>query len=131
VARFGKRLVVAAGMLLVAAGVAVLATMTEEPDYPRLLVAMIIAAFGMGISMSPTTDLLMSAVPRSRAGMGSAMNDTVRELGGSLGVAVLGSLLAARYSNNLSDAVTQLPAQAQSAASTSLAGALAVAEQLP
>jgi len=51
-------------------------------------------AFGMGLAMSPTTDLLMSAVPKARAGMGSAMNDTVRELGGALGVALLGSLLA-------------------------------------
>ncbi len=88
-------------------------------------------AFGMGTAMSPTTDLLMSAVPRKQAGMGSAMNDTTRELGGSLGVAVFGSLLASRYASQLADAVTQLPARAAEAVSGSLAGALRVGAEAP
>lgn len=131
VGRFGKRLVVSGGMLLVALGVVILATLTSTPDYGRLVLSMCIAAFGMGLSMSPTTDLLMSAVPRARAGMGSAMNDTTRELGGSLGVAILGSLLASRYASEVSGVVANLPAQAKTVAESSLAGALAVAERLP
>jgi hypothetical protein len=84
-------------------------------------------AFGMGIAMSPTTNLLMSAVPRAKAGMGSAMNDTTRELGGSLGVAVFGSLLASHYTSALAPALAGLPTQASEAASSSIAGALGVA----
>ncbi len=131
VTKFGKRKVVSAGMLTVALGVVVLATLGATPDYIRLLVAMCIAAFGMGLSMSPTTDLLMSAVPRSRAGMGSAMNDTTRELGGSLGVAILGSLLASRYASEIASTVSKLPETARVIAENSLAGALAVSSSLP
>ena len=87
-------------------------------------------ASGMGIAMSPTTDLLMSAVPREKAGMGSAMNDTTRELGGSLGVAVFGSLLASKYSHQLSSALGGIPEAARGAAKSSLGGALQVASKM-
>ncbi len=131
VKRFGKRLVVTGGMLLLGIGVLVLATMGVEPMYLRLVTAMCIAAAGMGIAMSPTTDLLMSAVPRARAGMGSAMNDTTRELGGSLGVAILGSLLASHYSAKIAPALAGAPDAVKVVAEGSLAGALAVAGKLP
>src|SRR5690606_31636313 len=72
-------------------------------------------------------DLLMSAVPRAQAGMGSAMNDTTRELGGSLGVAVFGSLLASRYASQLTPSLDGLPARVQDVSTESLAGALGVA----
>jgi EmrB/QacA subfamily drug resistance transporter len=128
-ARFGARRVVASGMLVVAAGVAVLTQLGVAPDYPVLVVGLVVMAFGMGIAMSPTTNLLMSAVPRSHAGMGSAMNDTTRELGGSLGVAVFGSLLASHYTSALAPVLAGLPAAAADAASSSLAGALGVGAQ--
>jgi hypothetical protein len=79
--------------------------------------------------MAPTTGLLMSAVPRNRAGMGSAMNDTTRELGGALGIAVLGSVMASSYASHVSGAVAGLPASAAATVKSSLAGALAVAGQ--
>lgn len=129
--RFGKRNVVGSGMLIMALGVVLLATMGVAPNYLLLVTSMCVAALGMAIAMSPTTDLMMSAVPRARAGMGSAMNDTTRELGGSLGVAVLGSLLASQYGSKISPAVAGLPDQAREIASNSLAGALKVSEMLP
>lgn len=129
--KFGKRLVVGSGMLIMALGVALLASLGVEPNYLVFVVSMCTAALGMGIAMSPTTDLMMSAVPRSRAGMGSATNDTTRELGGSLGVAVLGSLLAGQYSAKIAPAITQLPEQARIVAESSLTGALKIAESLP
>jgi len=124
--RFGKRRVVSTGMFIVTIGIAFLATITLAPNYPRLVVAIFITAFGIGLAMSPTTDLLMSSVPRSEAGMGSAMNDTTRELGGALGVAVLGSLLASHYVAKLGNLFAAFPAVANQAAQGSLAGALAV-----
>ena len=123
-ARFGKRRVVASGMWLMAAGIGTLTFISAHSNYPLLVSGLFIMAFGMGIAMSPTTDLLMSAVPREQAGMGSAMNDTTRELGGSLGVAVFGSLLASRYSHALAPSLGALPARAQATAEGSLAGAL-------
>jgi len=90
---------------------------------------MVVMAVGMALAMSPTTGLLMSAVPRTRAGMGSAMNDTTRELGGALGIAVLGSVMASTYAAHVGRAVAGLPATAAAAVKSSLAGALAVAGQ--
>jgi EmrB/QacA subfamily drug resistance transporter len=127
--KFGKRRVVASGMIIVAFGTYLLSRVGVDSSYLSLVVSMIFVALGMGIAMSPTTDLLMSAVPRNRAGMGSAMNDTTRELGGALGIAVLGSILASQYSSKIAPVVAQVPQAAKSAVEQSLAGALAVAGQ--
>ncbi len=130
VERFGKRLVVTAGMLVVAAGTVILATIGLDSSYLHLVIGMIVLSLGMSTAMSPTTDLLMSSVPRNRAGMGSAMNDTTRELGGALGIAVLGSILASRYGSQIAEAVKTLPAAAKEAASESLGGAIVVGQQI-
>ncbi len=129
--RFGKRRVVAGGMFIVAIGIFTFSTVGINSSYLHLVIGMVIMAFGMGLAMSPTTDLLMSSVPKARAGMGSAMNDTARELGGSLGVAVLGSLLASAYVHNVAKITTNLPQQIKTVAESSLAGGLAVSQQLP
>jgi Na+-driven multidrug efflux pump len=92
---------------------------------------MFIMAAGMGLTMTPMTDLIMSSVPRDKAGVGSAMNDTTRELGTTLGVAVIGSILSSVYSSHLSAAtIAQLPAAAADTVKGSLGGALAVSQQL-
>ncbi|MBI2705513.1 MAG: MFS transporter [Actinobacteria bacterium] len=129
-ARYGKRRVVAGGMWLVAGGIAVMSLIGTDANYLLLLAGLMIMATGMGLAMSPTTDLLMSAVPRDQAGMGSAMNDTTRELGGSLGVAVFGSLLASKYAATIAPSIGALPAEAQDVASSSLAGALGVSQRM-
>jgi hypothetical protein len=72
----------------------------------------------------------MSAVPLGKAGVGSAMNDVTRELGGALGVAVLGSLVASRYDSLISGVISSLPGAAHDAADASLAGALEVGGRL-
>jgi EmrB/QacA subfamily drug resistance transporter len=128
--RFGKRRTVASGLAIVAAGTAVMAMLPPSPSYLAVLAGMGIMAFGMGIAMSPTTDLLMSAVPASKAGMGSATNDTTRELGGALGVAVLGSVMASRYSSEIAGSLGALPESARGAASSSLGGASVAARDL-
>lgn len=129
--RFGKSRVVGFGMGLVALGILMISRVGVHADYLLLVSGASIMAFGMGLAMSPTTDLLMSSVPRKNAGMGSAMNDTTRELGGSLGVAIFGSLLASKYVHGLSDLLPQLPAKAQELVSASLGGAMAVGNADP
>jgi EmrB/QacA subfamily drug resistance transporter len=128
--RFGKRRTVAAGLAIVAAGTAMMAALPSAPSYGAVLLGMGVMAFGMGIAMSPTTDLLMSAVPATKAGMGSATNDTTRELGGALGVAVLGSVMASRYTSQIASSLGALPASARSTASSSLGGASVAARNL-
>lgn len=128
--KFGKSRVVGLGMTLVAAGILLNSRIGVVADYRLLIVGASIMATGMGLAMSPTTDLLMSSVPRKNAGMGSAMNDTTRELGGSLGVAIFGSLLASKYVNGLSGLLDKVPEQYHDYVTGSLGGAMKVASEV-
>ncbi|HET7488368.1 MAG TPA: DHA2 family efflux MFS transporter permease subunit [Acidimicrobiales bacterium] len=130
VERFGARLVVATGLTIVAVGLLLLTRCGVDTGYGRLAVALIVLAIGMATSMAPSTASIMSAIPPGKAGVGSALNDTTRELGGALGVAVLGSLVASRYASGLAGAVQGLPAPAAAMARSSLGGALQVAAKL-
>ena len=85
---------------------------------------------GMGSVMPPATEAVMSVVPRERAGSGSALTNTARQVAGALGVAVLGSILAQVYRGQLSPHLTALPAAAQNAATGSIAATQAVAGRL-
>lgn len=122
VARFGADRVGATGLLCVAIGLAGTSMFGVGTGYLQLMVTMCVMAGGMALTMSPMTTQLMASVPRDRAGMGSATNDTTRELGGALGVAVLGSLVTSRYSAGVDEAVAGLPAQAREIAEGSLGG---------
>ncbi|MFI5958240.1 MFS transporter [Cryptosporangium sp. NPDC051539] len=128
--RFGTRVVVAFGMTLV--GFALGAYSFVSRDTPVWVIEIIVFAlgFGMGNAMAPATEAVMSAVPRFKAGAGSAVNNTVRMVGGALGVAIMGSLLSASYRTNLGDAVNVLPAAARDGAGESIGGALEAAGQL-
>ena len=128
VARFGPARVVATGMLLIAVGQLLMATTAQsDSSYLSLLPIFLIMPAGMALSMSPLTASIMSSVPLGRAGVGSAMNDTTRELGGALGVAVLGSVLISRYQGHIGPAVAALTGPARGLARSGLAGALQVA----
>lgn len=130
VARFGPRNTISGGLLLAAAGMASLSTLTVDSGYWHLLIPLTCTAAGMSLAMAPATDQLMAHVPRERAGMGSATNDVTREVGASLGVAVLGSVLSASYAAHLSGSITGLPGEIQDAAKSSLVGGLQVAGSL-
>ena len=109
VARFGADKIGTAGLGLVAVGLVGIAFFHVDTPYLQLVITMCVLAAGMAMTMTPMTTQLMAAVPRDRAGMGSATNDTTRELGGALGVAVLGSLLASQYTSGVAGAVAGLP----------------------
>jgi hypothetical protein len=81
----------------------------------------------MGTAMTPATESIMGSLPLDRAGVGSAMNDTTRQVGGALGVAVIGSLLASFYSSSLTTAMHGLPSRALAIADNSVGAAIAVA----
>jgi EmrB/QacA subfamily drug resistance transporter len=130
-ARFGAHRVVAAGMGCAAVGLVMFTAVGSASPYLYVLVSLCVFATGLALTMSPMTASIMSAVPARRAGAGSAMNDTTRELGSALGVAVLGSIAASRYAARVGDVIASLPAGARSEADSSLAGALGVATRLP
>jgi len=94
VARFGTKGVTATGMLLFSTGLAIAATLTTSTGYGRLGIALLFMGAGMGLAGAPATESIMGSLPPERANIGSAVNDTTRELGGALGVAVVGSIVS-------------------------------------
>ena len=123
VERIGTKLVVATGLAVVSIALVLLSFATVTSGYGPVLAHMLIMGLGMGMTMAPATESIMGSLPRAKAGVGSAVNDTTRQIGGALGVAILGSLLASTYASSLGEAV---PA----AAKASVGAALDLARQL-
>ena len=125
VLRHGTRRVATTGMVLFSAGLAVAATVTTGTGYGRLAVALVLMGAGMGLAGAPATESIMGALPPERANVGSAVNDTTRELGGALGVAIVGSIMSSLYATRLSDTLPDgVPAPVADAARDSLGAAV-------
>jgi MFS family permease len=93
-------------------------------------VARILFGAGMGFTTAPATESIMGSLPPAKAGVGSAVNDTTRQTGGALGVAVIGSVFAARFHSVVGSA-SQVPESARAAAKDSIGAALDAARNLP
>ncbi len=130
VERFGTKLVVVGGMGIVAAGLLWEARLGAGSTYLDYLPGMLLMGTGVALTWAPTTESIMGSLPAAKAGVGSAVNDTVREIGGALGVAVLGSVLASQYTGAVTSATAGLPAHAAHTAGDSLGGAVVVAQQV-
>jgi EmrB/QacA subfamily drug resistance transporter len=128
--RAGTKVAVAGGLGTVALALAQFATFDVDTGYGPIAAALTTLGLGIGLAMSPATDAIMGALPRAKAGIGSAMNDVVREVGGTLGVAVLGSILTSGYGTAMNDDVTSLPASAATTATDSVGAAHELAAQL-
>jgi len=131
VERFGTKAAVGAGLAIGALSMVLMSNLDAGSSYAAVALAMVVLGAGLGLVMAPATEAIMGSVPPAKAGIGSAVNDTTRELGGALGVAVLGSVVAAIYASQMRDALGALSVAGDGAATHSLAGALAVAQQLP
>lgn len=128
--KVGTKVVVTTGLVIVATALAILAMVEPDGGYGRVALALSVMGFGMGMTMAPATESIMGSLPLAKAGVGSAMNDTTRQVGGALGVAVLGSVLASTYATSMGAAVAGLPAPAADLALDSVGGAARVAGQL-
>src|SRR6201995_2462589 len=130
--RFGTRVVIPAGMVLMGIGLLDFATAGVHSSYPPLAIAVAIMGAGMGLVMAPASNTIMTTVPAHQAGAGSAINDTIREVGGALGVAIVGSLAAAVYRSNLTTVLdaAHVPAGVTRVATGSVAAANTVGAQL-
>jgi EmrB/QacA subfamily drug resistance transporter len=132
--RFGTKLVVAAGLAVMGAGFLVAATTTvNEPYWHTVIVSMTLMAAGLGLTTGPATEAIMGALPRGKAGAGSAVNDTTRELGGTLGVAIVGSVLNSAYGSHVYASLTALGASASAGhlAGQSVIAGMNVAARFP
>ncbi|HUK67405.1 MAG TPA: MFS transporter [Streptosporangiaceae bacterium] len=130
VRRFGAKAVTTIGLLLVAVALAGYYLLGVDTPIWVLGVIFFVQGAGMANVMPPATEAVMSVLPRERAGAGSSLNNTARQVAVALGVAVLGSILAQVYRGQLSPYLGGLPAGARGTATASIAGAQAVAQQL-
>jgi MFS transporter, DHA2 family, multidrug resistance protein len=112
-------------------GFGVLTTLTPGTPYLVIAGAFALLGAGMSITAAPATSEIMTSVPLSKAGVGSAVNDTTRELGGALGIALLGSIANSAYRSGIDLAGTELPASARAAAAESVGAAASVADRVP
>lgn len=137
-ARFGTRATVAVGFVVVAGGLLMAAAWGLSTPYLFMAVTYVVIGVGLATAMTPATNAIMNAVPREKAGIGSAMNDVTRELGGAVGVAILGSVLASKYGGQLGVDIaryaegthTSVPQQAIIAIESSVGSALGIARNV-
>jgi hypothetical protein len=129
VKRFGPKLVSTVGLILVAAGLAGWIFVGETT--PIWVVGALFFLMGVGMAnvMPPATEAIMSVLPREKAGVGSAVSNTIRQIGGALGVAALGAIVSSVYRDDVTTATAGLPDAAREVAQESISGAYGVAGQ--
>ncbi|WP_375485837.1 MFS transporter [uncultured Mycobacterium sp.] len=130
VPKLGLRLVLVVGMLMMSVGFVCMGGLALHSSYFDLAWPALILSGGIGLCTAPTTSAIMGAVPDENQGVASAVNDTTRELGAALGIAVAGSILAGRYTQELVPRLTAFPDAVRRPASDSLAKAVQVASRL-
>jgi EmrB/QacA subfamily drug resistance transporter len=132
VERIGTKIVVGTGLFLASLGVLSFAQLDVSTGYENIFWRLMLMGVGMGLTMAPSTESIMGSLPLAKAGVGSAVNDTTRQVGGALGVAIIGSVLASTYGSQVGDAVAgqPLPSGVASDAKNSLGFALETASRL-
>src|SRR5215472_6821990 len=129
--RVGNKAVVAGGLTLYCAALAWISTVSQGTSYAVIGAAGALLGAAMGLTQAPATEAIMGAVPASKAGIGSAVNDATRLFGGTLGVAVVGSVAASLYGSRLATTLPPgLPVRAVAAARGSVGGAVTAARAI-
>jgi len=128
----GTKFTVAAGLLITAAGLWMDSGLSVTSDYGDIVLGMVVLGVGAGLAIPAAIESVMGSLPREHTGMGSATNGTFMQLGGALGVALIGSLLATRYQGRMTAAVAAYPVPhaIHAAILGSVGGALDVAARL-
>jgi EmrB/QacA subfamily drug resistance transporter len=133
VERIGTTAVVAGGLMTFAAGLAWASTADAATPYIQIALQMVLLGGGLGLTTAPATEAIMGSLSADKAGVGSAVNDTTRELGGTLGVAIVGSVFASVYSGRLggNTVTATLPEEVRATMERSMAAAYQVISRLP
>lgn len=133
VERVGSTVVVGGGLATFAAGLGWAATVSASTSYVEIACQMVLLGGGLGLTTAPATEAIMGSLSVDKAGVGSAVNDTTREFGGTLGVAIVGSAFASVYSASLakSSVLQSLPPETRSTMQESVAAAQRIISQLP
>ncbi|MFI7338931.1 MFS transporter [Streptomyces sp. NPDC050085] len=129
--KLGVRVMAVTGLAIGTAGMFLLTQIDKGSTYGDFLAPLMMLGLALGLAISPATDTIMGSFPESELGVGGGVNDTALELGGALGIAVLGSLLGTAYRDELTDLVgNRLPAEAMETAKDSVGAGLAVAQRV-
>jgi EmrB/QacA subfamily drug resistance transporter len=129
--RVGNKVIVGTGLLLFATGLFWASTASVSTTYLVIVGQMVFLGSGMGLTSAPATEAIMGAVPAAKAGVGSAVNDATRLFGGTLGVAVIGSVATSLYTSRLVSVLPSgVPGRAVAGAKGSVGGAIIASHQL-
>lgn len=133
VERVGTKVVLGTGLLVLSVALLLQTTLTASSGEMAVILVTALLAVGMANVMAPATESIMGSLPREKAGVGSAVNDTTRQVGGALGVALLGSILSSRYLTHVQAGLagTGLPAPAVDAAAGNIQAAVGLAQSTP
>jgi EmrB/QacA subfamily drug resistance transporter len=129
----GEKRTLLLGVVMLGAGFFTATLWPTEVGYWNIWLTMVLVLGGMQFSSTPATNMILDSVPKNRSGMAAAMNDTTRELGGALGIAILGSIMVSSYNEDVQNklnTITNLPAEARSSLEDSLAVALRAIQTL-
>jgi len=132
VEKVGTKLIVGTGLTFVSLALFLNVGLEVGSSYSQVVWRMMFLAVGMGLVMAPATESIMGSLPLGKAGVGSAVNDTTRQIGGALGVAIIGSVLSSVYGTKIADFMSGagLPAKQVDGAKDSLGSALAIAGRI-
>jgi hypothetical protein len=132
VERIGAKIVVTCGLALMSAGLLLSVGLDQTSSYGAIAWRMIVMATGMALTMAPATDAIMGSLPLAKAGVGSAVNDTTRQIGGAVGVAVVGSVFSSVYGSKIADAAggQPIPSAILEGIKDSIGFALGVADRI-
>ncbi len=129
--KFGPRVTIPTGLVLASVGFVLMGTLEASDPYWLVVIPILIMGSGMATLMPPASEGIVTSLPQDKAGVGSAVNDTTREVGGAIGIAIMGSLLAIGYRNSLGDATANLSPEDAHLAEDSIGFALFVASNQP
>lgn len=130
-ARFEPRRVIITGLCLVPVGLLAMSFVSESTPYALLAVNLVVLSTGMALSLPTLSTGIVLSLPMDKAGVGSAVNDTTREVGGAVGIAVIGTILAAQYKDGIRDALTAVPAEVADVARDGLSPLVGFAHAAP
>ena len=130
VQRLGNKVVVSAGLVMVTMSLVLFTTFQAQSSVVHVIAITVLMGVGMANVMAPCTDSIMGSLPRAKAGVGSAVNDTTRQMGGAVGVAVFGSIMASHFTSSITSKLGGfVPGQLLAAVSNNVGQAIGIAHQ--
>ena len=129
--RFSVRVVIGGGLLITSTGMLGMAMLDGSSGYLQVVTSLCVASAGMALAFPAATEAIVTSLPQDKAGVASAVNDTTREVGAAVGIALLGSLLSSGYRSSIGDSFDGLAPEATEVARDSMGAALHVAASAP